>query len=98
MSARDHIFISYGAEDAALADWLARKLASAGYAVWYDRLKLLGGEPWPRDIDGAIKDRTFRMLGLLSHASVQRQSPVREWTTAQSVGKDLAIPDFLIPL
>ena len=38
---RDHIFISYATEQSALCDWLARKLASEGYAVWYDRLKLL---------------------------------------------------------
>ncbi len=98
MAERDHIFLSYATEDAALADWLARKLAAAGYAVWYDRMKLLGGEPWPKDIDLAIKTRTFRMLALLSKASVQKDNPSRERTTAQAVGRDLKTPDFLITL
>ncbi len=98
MSGRDHIFISYATEDMALADWLARKLAAEGYAVWYDRLKLLGGEPWPQDIDVAIKTRTFRMLALLSKASAQKANPTRERTTAQAVAKELRISDFLIPL
>ena len=39
---RDHIFISYAWENVALAEWLARKLLAAGYAVWIDRFKLLG--------------------------------------------------------
>lgn len=95
---RDHVFISYAVEDAALADWLARKLAAEGYAVWYDRLQLLGGEPWPKDIDAAIKTRTFRMLALLSRASVQKDNPSRERTTAQAVGKSLKQTDFLITL
>ena len=73
MNPRDHLFISYATEDAALADWFARRLASAGYAVWYDRFKLLGGEPWPQDIEAAIDQRTFRMLALISHAG--RQEP-----------------------
>lgn len=55
MPARDHLFISYATEDSALADWFARRLASLGYAVWYDRFKLLGGEPWPQDIEAAIE-------------------------------------------
>lgn len=98
VSSRDHVFISYATEDASLADWLARKLASLGYAVWYDRLRLLGGEPWPKDIDVAIKTRTFRMLALLSRASIQKDNPSRERTTAQAVGRELKIPDFLITL
>ena len=41
---RDHIFISYATEQSALCDWIARRLAACGYAVWCDRQKLLGGE------------------------------------------------------
>ena len=36
--------ISYAVEDAALAQWLARKLAARGHPVWFDQMKLLGGE------------------------------------------------------
>src|SRR5690242_12312881 len=55
-TSRTHLFISYAVQDSALAGWLARKLSLAGYAVWFDRMKLLGGEPWPQDIDVAIKE------------------------------------------
>lgn len=93
-----HLFISYATEDAPLADWLARKLANQGYAIWQDRLKMLGGEPWPQDIDVAIKERSFRMLALLSEHSLKKPNPSKERTLALNIAKSRAIPDFMIPL
>ena len=95
---RDHIFISYATEQSELSDWLARRLASEGYAVWYDRLKLLGGEDWPSDIDEAIERRTFRMLALLSRASMSKPNPQGEWLKGRAIGDSLGVRDFLIPL
>ncbi len=95
---RDHIFISYATEQSALCDWLARRLAAEGYAVWYDRLKLLGGENWPSDIDEAINQRTFRMLALLSQASMKKPNPQGEWLKGTAIGSQLGIEDFVIPL
>jgi hypothetical protein len=43
-----------------------------------DRLKLLGGERWPKDIDTAIKARTFRMVALLSRSSKDKPNPAKE--------------------
>ena len=98
MSARDHLFISYAVEDAAMADWLARRLASLGHAVWYDRFKLLGGEPWPQDIEDAIDQRTFRMLALISHASKDKKNPTGERKKGEAVGQREKLADFVIPL
>ena len=95
---RDHIFISYATEQSALCDWLARRLAAKGYAVWYDRQKLLGGENWPDDIDVAINERTFRMLALLSRASMSKPNPQGEWLKGFAIGRKLGIEDFVIPL
>ena len=61
---RDHIFLSYATEDWQLCEWLGRRLAAEGYAIWCDRLKMPGGENWPNDIEIAIDERTFRMLAL----------------------------------
>ncbi|MYB62820.1 MAG: toll/interleukin-1 receptor domain-containing protein [Gemmatimonadetes bacterium] len=97
-NARSHIFISYASEQSMLCDWLARRLASIGYAVWYDRLKLLGGEDWPKDIDLAIKNRTYRMLALLSQESINKQHPRGEWQKGLAVGRQHNIEDFVIPL
>ncbi|MXZ89882.1 MAG: toll/interleukin-1 receptor domain-containing protein [Chloroflexi bacterium] len=95
---RDHLFISYATEQSFLSDWLARRLAAEGYAVWYDRLKLLGGENWPNDIDKAIDERTFRMIALLSRASMQKPNPQGEWLKGRAIGNKLGINDFVIPL
>lgn len=98
MPSRSHIFISYATEQAIFCDWLARQLAVAGYSVWYDRLKLLGGEEWPRSIDIAIKERSCRMLALLSRDSMRKSNPQAEWTTGRNVGSELGISDFVIPI
>lgn len=93
-----HLFISYAVENVALAVWLARKLAARGHPVWFDQMKLLGGEPWPQTIDDAIKHRTFRMLALISEHSLRKQKPTGERTLAQRIAEQRRIPDFLIPL
>lgn len=97
-NARTHLFISYAVQDSAFAGWLARKLSLAGYPVWFDRMKLLGGEPWPQDIDVAIKERTFRMLAILSENSIKKPNPSKERALALQISKEENIPDFLIPL
>lgn len=94
---RDHLFISYAWEDSALTDWLVRKLTALGYKVWCDRFRMLGGERWPKDIDKAIKIRTFRMIALLSHYSVDKENPSKERQIALTLSKAWK-EDFLIPL
>src|SRR6202044_1348485 len=74
-SSRDHLFISYASEDGEFAEWLALRLTAEGYKVWIDRFKLLGGESYPEDIDVAIKNRSFRMLALLSRYSIHKPNP-----------------------
>lgn len=93
---RDHLFISYATEDAALAEWLTLKLTAGGYRVWCDRVKLLGGESYPRNIDAAIEKRTFRMLALISRSSKSKDNPVKERTKALALGRQRK-EDFLIP-
>ncbi len=97
-TARDHLFISYATEDLPLAAWLTRRLTAEGYQVWCDRVKLLGGESYPKDIDKAIGERTFRFLPLLSNFSKAKDNPVKERTKAIKVGQALQIADFIIPL
>lgn len=95
---REHLFLSYASEDWVFADWLALKLASEGYYVWYDRLKMLGGESYPLDISEAIQKNTFRVIALLSKNSILKPNPVKERTLALNVSKKLGIKNFLIPL
>ena len=94
---QEHLFISYATEDVALAEWLTLKLTSFGYRAWCDRFELLGGERFPRDIDKAIKEKTFRLLAILSKASLEKENPTKERTLALNISKERKI-DFLIPL
>lgn len=94
---KENLFISYATEDHALADWLALKLTSEGYKVWYDRIKLLGGESYPRDITSAISNRTFRFLFLLSRSSIKKDNPLKELTLATNISRE-SKTDFVIPL
>jgi hypothetical protein len=92
-----HLFVSYAVEDWPLAEWLTRKLTAEGFRVWCDRFKLLGGESYTRDIDVAIKTRTFRFLALLSKQSLTKPNPTKERTLALNIARERGI-DFLIPL
>lgn len=92
------LFISYAYEDSVFAKWLARKLAFHGYGVWIDQIKILGGESWVEEVDVAIRERSFRVLGLLSQASSNKPNPRKERTLALQLSKERGIADFLITL
>ena len=94
---RNHLFISYATENGDLAEWLALRLTTEGYRVWCDKTHLLGGESYPKDIDHAIKEHTFRLIALLSHASLAKPNPRKERTLGLSIARERNI-DFLIPL
>ncbi|MDA1278070.1 MAG: toll/interleukin-1 receptor domain-containing protein, partial [Verrucomicrobia bacterium] len=95
---RKLLFISYAYEDQVFAKWLARKLAFYGYGVWFDQIQILGGESWVKEVDVAIKDRSFRVLGLLSKASIGKDNPRKERTLALQLGKQWKTDDFLVTL
>ena len=94
---RDHLFISSVGEDRVLADWLTKKLTAEGYFVWCEQFKLLGGETYPDDVDEAIKNRTFRFLGLYSRASLRNPEVMRQRSIALNMASERN-QDFLIPL
>lgn len=84
---RDHLFISYAGEDHTLAKWLALRLTAEGYAVWMDSLRLLGGESYPRDIDQALKERTFRLIAVLTRHSIGKPNPRKERTLGLNIAR-----------
>jgi len=98
MDVRDHLFINYAVEDGLFARWLALRLTSEGHKVWIDQFKLLGGESYPRDIDLAIKTRTFRFLSLLSKHSIAKPNPLKERTLALNLAKQPGMTGFVVPL
>ncbi|MBN1373220.1 MAG: toll/interleukin-1 receptor domain-containing protein [Anaerolineaceae bacterium] len=94
---RKHLFISYAEQDWGLAEWLSRKLTAEGYFVWCERLKLLGGEQYPDNIDDAINNQSFRFIALFSKESIKNQELARQRYLALELGKRKGI-DFLIPI
>lgn len=94
---RTHLFISYATEDALFVDWLCLRLLNEGYSVWCDRLKLLGGESYPADIDDAIGKRAFRFIAVLSKNSIKKPNPLKERTAALAIARERK-ENFLIPL
>src|SRR5262245_62250883 len=94
---QDHLFISYATEDLVLAEWLTRKLTTLGYRVWCDRFELLGGERFPRDIDRAIKEDTFRIIALLSKKSIEKEGTNKERKLAHNIGRERKV-DFMTAL
>jgi hypothetical protein len=94
---RDHLFISYATEDWPFVEWLALRLTADGYRVWCDRIKLLGGESYPKDIDEAIKNRTIRFLAVLSRHSVKKTNPLKERTLALNLARERK-ENFVIPI
>lgn len=94
---RTHIFVSYATEDALFVDWLCLRLLNEGYSVWCDRLKLLGGESYPLDIDEAIRHRTYRFITVLSRNSIIKPNPVKERTCALNIARERK-ENFVIPL
>ncbi len=93
---RDHLFVSHASEDDDFAEWLTLKLTAEGYKVWCDHVKLLGGESYPKDIDKAIKNQTFRFLALMSRSSLFKPNPLKERTLALNIAKERE--NFVIPL
>jgi len=94
---RTHLFVNYATEDGVFVNWLCLRLLREGYSVWCDRLKLLGGESYPADIDDAISNRTFRFIAVLSKNSIKKANPLKERTLALQLGRARK-ENFLIPL
>jgi hypothetical protein len=94
------VFVSHAnPEENEFARWLTLQLANEGYPVWCDQTKLLGGEKFWEDIEGAIKKRTVKFLFVLSRAANEKRGTLDELDCAIGVEKKHSeIPDFIIPL
>jgi hypothetical protein len=99
MSDRRAIFISHAApEDNEFTIWLGAKLVATGYEVWADVLRLNGGDDWQRKLEGALRDRAFKVLLVANEKSVAKQGVRNEIQIASDVGRKIQDPTFIIPL
>ena len=99
MKERRLVFLSHAnPEDNEFASWLGTRLTAAGYEVWTDVLKLLGGETFWRDIGDAIKEEAAVVIVTLSYASYQKDGVLDEIALAVGTGRKLNKDQFVIPV
>ncbi len=96
---RTVVFISHAnPEDNDFARWLTLQLAQHGYVVWCDVARLIGGEDFWRNIEGAIRERTVKFLFVLSRSSNVKQGTLKELAVAGITAGREKIRDFIVPL
>jgi hypothetical protein len=93
------VFISHSnPEDNDFTTWLAARLASAGYEVWSDITKLIGGEVFWKDIEEAIRRHTLKFVSVLSVSAPTKRGFMKELSVADSIEGKGKLGDFIIPV
>jgi len=96
---RKLIFISHSnPEDNDFTAWLAARLALAGYEVWSDLTKLIGGEVFWKDIEEAIRQHSVKFISVLSIGAPKKRGFMKELSVADSIEGAGKLGDFMIPV
>jgi TIR domain len=96
---RNLVFISHAnPEDNAFATWLAGQLALAGYSVWSDVIKLVGGETFWDDIEQTIRHRAAKVIAVLSRHSHNKPGVLDEIDLAVRVERANGLERFVLPI
>jgi hypothetical protein len=98
---RTVVFISHvNPQNNAETAWYGARLTAAGYQVWTDLTRLLGGEEMWRDIDNALRYDVRKFVVMLSRAlTLETKEGVRaEIDRAQAIRKHLGDRRFIIPV
>lgn len=99
MSERRAIFISHATpEDNPFTIWLGAKLAAAGYEVWADVLRLIGGDDWQRKLENGLRNRACKVLLVANQKAVEKQGVRNEIQIASDVARKVGDDRFIIPL
>jgi len=99
MTKRPAVFISHAnPEDNRFTLWLGAKLASLGYEVWADIMRLRGGDDWQRKLEAALRERACKVLLVANPVSVEKQGVRNEVQIASDVAKEIKDNEFIIPL
>ena len=97
--ARRLVFISHAnPEENDFVRWLGVQLASAGYEVWSDVTKLIGGELFWDDIEDAIRHHTAKFILVVSAAALNKEGVKDEIHLAVTVERSEKIENFLLPV
>jgi hypothetical protein len=92
-------FISHAnPQDNDFTIWLGTRLTTAGYEVWSDLTRLIGGEETWQDIDDAIRHQAAAVILVLSRDGVKKQGLRNELAVADAVARKIGRPEFLLPV
>jgi len=98
-SKRNLVFLSHAnPEDNGIAAWLSGKLAIAGYQVWSDITKLVGGELFWDDIEEAIRHHTTKFIAILSRVSQTKSGVLDEIDLAIRVERYEGLDKLVVPI
>lgn len=93
------VFLSHAnPQDNEFVSWLGTRLMAAGYTVWADIFRLVGGEAFWRDIGTAIKQDSAAVVVVLSRSSYQKDGVLDEIAMAVATARKLQKPEFVIPI
>lgn len=96
---RELVFVSHATpQDNEFTLWLGARLACAGYSVWSDVTKLIGGETHWDNIETAIRDHAVKVVSVCSTVSVTKKGFRDELSLALAVEKQHSFSDFVIPI
>tara|TARA_R110002051_G_scaffold61116_5_gene111893 strand:- start:6537 stop:8024 length:1488 start_codon:yes stop_codon:yes gene_type:complete len=101
LTVRRVVFISHcNPEDNALTAWYGARLSAAGYEVWSDMTRLLGGEEMWRDIDEVMNHHARKVIVLLSRSTSkpEKEGARAELDRAHAMRKKLGDRRFVIPV
>lgn len=101
LDARSIVFLSHAnPDDNDIATWYGARLEAAGYTVWSDLTRLLGGEEMWLDIDDALRFHARKVVVLLSKASTDpnKEGVRAELDRAHALRKKLQDNRFIIPV
>jgi len=98
----DHVVIDHVESDAALAQWLARRLTLTGYHVWCRGLAPLAGSSVMDTVRGLLNNRTFRYICVMSPESLADPDFTARRNIAQAVsmqrGEPIVLPALAQPI
>jgi hypothetical protein len=95
-AARAIVFISHAnPEDNDFTTWLAARLALAGYEVWSDITKLIGGEVFWKDIEDAIRLHSVKVVSVLSVSAPNKRGFMKELSVADAIEGKGKLGDFI---
>lgn len=96
---RNTIFISHAnPEDNDFVIWLSARLVSAGYEVWSDLGKLMGGEEFFDTIEDVIRNSAAKIIAVLSQTAQTKKNFLDEINCAVGVERSQNLENFVIPV